>query len=94
MTTTGSPIGDKAALLAEYQGRSLGANGGAYAVAVAVLALAEAQDRTAEFLKWLGTGDAATTMGAIEAHGAFVREGLKAVADGLGALAAAIEEHE
>jgi hypothetical protein len=34
--------------------------------AIALLQVASAQDRTATHLKYLGVGDAATTMGAIE----------------------------
>jgi len=37
-----------------------------YAIAYALLRIAEAQDRTATQLKYLGTGDAASTMGAVE----------------------------
>jgi hypothetical protein len=46
-------------------------------------------------LKWLGTGDAMTTMGAIEAHGVMVKEAAATIASALGDLASAIREtHE
>lgn len=52
-------------------------------------------------LKWLGTGDAATPMGAIEAHGSMVIEaaekveaGLESIARALDGLAEAIRERD
>jgi hypothetical protein len=42
---------------------------GQFAIAYAILELAEASKNVAIWLKYLGNGDAATTMGAIEAFG-------------------------
>lgn len=42
----------------------------------------------------LGTGNAATSMGAIEAHSVNVKEGAIAIADAISELATAIREHE
>lgn len=58
---------DLADLAQDIRDRCGDADPGAILVAAALLILAQAQDRTASQLKWLGTGDAATTMGAIEA---------------------------
>jgi len=55
-----------------------------YAVAYAILQLAKAQDRTADQIKALGLGDAASTMGAVEylaAQEAEVAKALRAIAD-------------
>jgi hypothetical protein len=71
-------------LIAEYLERSRSKGGGLYAVAVALLMNADATDRCATGLKYLGTGDAASTMGAIE----FLT---KAVKEGADTLASAIE---
>jgi hypothetical protein len=61
---------------------------GSYAIAYALL-------RVADQLKWLGNGDAATTMGAIEAHGLWMGERLDrlsgAIEDGCRMLADAID---
>lgn len=57
---------------------------GAFAIAYALLELAEAQKNTATQLKFLGTGDAATTMGAIELLASEVKhvsEAINALAD-------------
>jgi hypothetical protein len=43
-------------------------------------------------LKWLGTGDALTSMGAIEAHGAMVKEAAGSIAAAIHDLADAIRE--
>jgi hypothetical protein len=43
-------------------------------------------------LKWLGTGDAATTMGAIEFHAVTIKDGLDSVASAINNLADAIRE--
>jgi hypothetical protein len=43
-------------------------------------------------LKWLGTGDAGTPMGALEAHGSMVLDGAQRIANSLGAIASAIED--
>ena len=59
---------------------------GAFAIAYAVLVLAEAQDRTASGLRALGTGDAAATMGALEFHATHVGEKLGALAGAVEAL--------
>jgi hypothetical protein len=43
-------------------------------------------------LKWLGTGDAMTQMGAIEAHGVMVKEAAETIAAAISDLASAIRE--
>ena len=45
-------------------------------------------------LKCLGTGDASTTMGAIELLSKEVKEGTTRIADALGSIADAIAAHE
>jgi hypothetical protein len=55
-----------------------------FAIAYALLELAEAQRSTATHLKYLGVGDAATTMGAVEYLAT-------QIADGMSRLSAAIE---
>jgi hypothetical protein len=45
--------------------------------------MAEALSEVARALHWLGTADAATPMGAIEAHAAMVREAANIIADGI-----------
>lgn len=84
-----------AELVEEYSRRSLASDGAGYAIAAALLVLADKQDRTATWLKHLGTGDAAGTMGAIEFLGTVIAKGLKAVAsaqsDGAERLADAID---
>ncbi len=66
-------------LAEEYRRRSLAPNGGAYAIAAGLLTVAEEQGRIATWLKYLGTGDAAGTMGAVESLGVCVKEGLSEV---------------
>lgn len=82
-------------LAEEYRRRSLEEGGGDYAIAAALLEVAEQQGRVATALKYLGTGDAASTMGAIEFLAVAVREGSKAIAsaqtDGAERLADAID---
>lgn len=53
---------------------------GSFAIAYALLRVANAQADTATHLKYLGNGDAATPMGAIEAFGAHIGEKLDAIA--------------
>jgi hypothetical protein len=50
-----------------------------YAIAYAILKLADACKSVATQLKYLGTGDAATTMGAIEYLATEVRDGIKSI---------------
>ena len=50
---------------------------GEYAIAYAILKLADACQSVATQLKYLGTGDAATTMGAIEYLATEIKEGLR-----------------
>jgi hypothetical protein len=47
-----------------------------FAIAYAILRLAAAQDYIGVQVKYLGNADAATPMGAIEALGAVIKEGL------------------
>lgn len=54
-----------------------------YAIAHAVLKLASAQESLAVHVKYLGNGDAATTMGAIEAFGMHLGEKIDILADAL-----------
>ena len=56
---------------------------GGYAIAFALLELAAVQDRIATHLKYLGVGDAATTMGAIEYLATAVEKVARAI-DGVG----------
>lgn len=53
-----------------------GGGEGLFAIAFALLELASAQESVAIHLKYLGNGDAATTMGAIEAFGKHIGEKL------------------
>lgn len=55
--------------LFEDAARGSGSACGHYAIAFAILKLAKAQESCAVQLKYLGNGDAATPMGAIEAFG-------------------------
>lgn len=52
---------------------------GIFAIAYALLRLANAQSDTATHLKYLGNGNASTPMGAIEAFGAHIGEKLDAL---------------
>lgn len=54
-----------------------------YAIAYALLKSAEAQDRLAVWVKYLGNGDAATQMGAIEAFSAHIGEKLDGLTDAI-----------
>lgn len=56
---------------------------GLFAIAYAILELSEAQQSLANQVKYLGNGDAVTTMGAIEAFGANIGEKLEALARGI-----------
>jgi hypothetical protein len=56
---------------------------GLFAIAFALLELANAQKSTATWLKYLGNGDAATTMGAIEAFGDHIGKKLDDMTDAL-----------
>jgi hypothetical protein len=61
---------------------------GGYAVAYALLRLADAQDRTALWLKHLGLADAATPMGAIEV----LSVEFKRMADSMTSIAEGVEQ--
>lgn len=61
--------------------------GGLDNVTEALDGIASALRDVAVALKYLGNGDASTTMGAIEAHSVQVREGLSEVATALQAIA-------
>lgn len=65
---------------AATQNRSEKASG-YYAIAYALMALAEAQDATATALKYLGAGDAATSMGAVEYLATQLRNGCRDIAE-------------
>lgn len=54
---------------------------GAFAVAYALLELADSQAATCRAIQRLGTGDAATSFGAIEALGIQVEKAAKVIAD-------------
>lgn len=54
-----------------------------FAIAYALLELAEAQKSLATHVKYLGNGDAATPMGAIEAFGAHIGEKLDALVEAI-----------
>lgn len=70
--------------------RSKAAGDGSFAIAWAVLTLAAAQERTAAALRMLGTGDAATSMGAIEFLAKETKEGSHRIADALTEIASNI----
>ena len=53
-------------------------------IAYAIIRLAHAMERVAIHLKYLGNGDAATPMGAIEAFGLVMKEGMDRIADSVG----------
>jgi hypothetical protein len=57
-----------------------------FAIAYAVLVLAKAQQDTAVHLKYLGVGDAATTMGAVEYLAQQLREGLDRTAEAISGM--------
>lgn len=59
---------------------------GAELVAYAIMRLALAAENIAVHLKYLGNGDAATQMGAIEAFGKHIGEKLDALTDAIGSL--------
>jgi hypothetical protein len=59
---------------------------GSFAIAYALLKLAKAQEDAAIHLKYLGNGDAATTMGAIEAFGMHIGEKLDSLTGAIGLL--------
>jgi hypothetical protein len=67
-------------------------NDGLFAIAAAILDLADAQGATARALRDLGNADAGTPMGAIEAFGVVVSEGLEGLALAIGDLAEATRE--
>jgi hypothetical protein len=52
----------------------------------------EALEQIASALRWLGNGDVATRLGAIEFHATMVREGAQVIADAIEELADAIRE--
>jgi hypothetical protein len=54
-----------------------------FAIAYALIDLADAQDATAKALQRLGMGDAATRMGAIEGLAVEIKEGTSRIADSI-----------
>jgi hypothetical protein len=54
-----------------------------YAIAHALMRLADAQGEVAQHIKYLGNGNASTSMGAIEAFGLHIGEKLDALTDAL-----------
>lgn len=65
-----------------------------YAIAYAIMRLAEETGSVASGLRMLGTADAATPMGAIEAHGALLKDELiPSLTNALNSIAEAIEDH-
>ena len=54
-----------------------------YAIAFALMRLARAQESLALHVKYLGNGDAATPMGAIEAFGAHLGEKIDLLAEAI-----------
>lgn len=54
--------------------------------------LARALRSIADRLKWLGNGDAGTTLGDIDAHGIAIRDGEREISDSLLEVALAIRE--
>lgn len=74
-------------LIAEYERRSLEPAGAPYAQAAAMLRQAEELGCIATWLKFLGAGDAASTMGAIE----FLATQVKEIATALDRIADAVD---
>lgn len=69
---------------------------GQFAVAVALLEVAKSGHAIASAIRWLGTGDAATSMGAIEYLSANLGEKLQSlgsIADSIEHVASAIASH-
>lgn len=64
---------------------------GPAAVAYAIMLLADEMANVAFWLKYLGTGDAATPMGAIEFLGKTFEDRLAPIGDALDRIAAALE---
>ncbi len=62
-----------------------------YSIAYAILMLADATDRNASALRALGNADAATPMGAMEAFGLVVKEGLEQVAGSIDNISQSID---
>jgi len=56
------------------------------------LEVAEAIEKIAMALKYLGNGDASTTMGAIEAHGMAIKESSETISSSLNSIAIALTE--
>lgn len=71
----------------ERFGELADAGDGAFAVAYALLLLADQQAATVRALHYLGTGNAGTSMGAIEFLGAQVEKAGDAIASALGTAA-------
>lgn len=67
--------------------RAKAAGEGTFAIAWAIIRLAEAQRATATSLALLGKGDAATPMGALEMLAGEVKAGSAAIANALGEIA-------
>jgi hypothetical protein len=55
------------------------------------LEVAEAIEKIAMALKYLGNGDASTTMGAIEAHGMAIKESAETISSALESIASSID---
>lgn len=62
-----------------------------WAIAYALLRCAKALESCSYQLRELGNGNAATSMGALEAHGLMVKEAGASIADALGSLSDAFE---
>lgn len=65
---------------------------GQFAIAYALMNLVDAHKSVATHLKYLGNGDAATTMGAIEAFGAHIGEKLEGLTSAISEIGIAINE--
>lgn len=65
-----------------------------FAIAYAILRLAEAQEATASALRALGTGNAATEMGAIEALSVSVEALSSSIREGMSDVARAISDND
>ena len=74
-----------------FEDEALDGNG-LFAIAFALMELAQAQKATARALRDLGFADAATPFGAIEAFGMVVKEGTEAIANALSGIADRMEE--
>ena len=71
----------------------MGTDKAAEMISTAIHDMVDAVDGVSRGLKWLGNGDAATHLGALEAHGMQIEKAGQLIADAISELAEAIREH-